>query len=333
MEKDWTRPGSAAVWPEPEISVVVPLYNEEDNLPELHRRITSVLENARVDFEVVFVDDGSLDQTARLLKDLHAWDARIMVISLSRNFGHQAAVCAGIDHARGRGVILMDGDLQDPPEVLPQFIEAWRQGGEVVYAVRAKRKEGLLKRVCYFAFYRLLHAVSDLDIPLDSGDFCLMDRKVADALRALPERNRFVRGLRAFVGFRQVGLAYDRAARHAGTPKYSFRALIRLALDGLIGFSSTPLSLVTYAGWLFLAGAFLGALASLVPAYVAGWWIVSLVVLGCTGVQLLGMGIIGEYVRRIFVETKGRPTYVVGAIQQPSLDASRRPGISHPQAI
>ncbi|HKI32383.1 MAG TPA: glycosyltransferase family 2 protein, partial [Gemmataceae bacterium] len=180
----------------PQISVVVPLYNEEENIPELYRRLSAALGGLLHDYELVFVNDGSRDRTAELLNGLHARDARVTVIHLSRNFGHQPAVCAGLDHARGRGVVVMDGDLQDPPEVLGEFIDKWREGHDVVYAVRQNRKENLLKRAGYWTFYRLLRAISDLDIPLDSGDFCLMDRKVVDVLKHLPERLRFVRGLR-----------------------------------------------------------------------------------------------------------------------------------------
>ena len=319
--------------PTPEISVVVPLFNEQENLPDLYRRLVRTLETAGIDFELVFVDDGSRDATAPLLHELHAKDPRVMVISLSRNFGHQPAISAGIDHANGKAVILMDGDLQDPPEVLPQFIEAWRKGNDVVYAVRTNRKEGLFKRCCYALFYRVLRAASDLDIPLDSGDFCLMDRKVVDALRDLPERNRFVRGLRTFVGFKQIGLAYERDARQAGEPKYTFRALCRLAMDGMIGFSSAPLNFVTCAGWFCLAVSFLGAVALIAQAIrqetIPGWSIVTLALLGCTGLQLLGMGILGEYIRRIFLETKARPTYIISTIKEPT--ASTPWQEAHPQ--
>jgi dolichol-phosphate mannosyltransferase len=317
------------------ISIVVPLFNEQENLPELHRRLALALVEER-NVEFVFVNDGSKDATASLLQELHARDSRVMVISLSRNFGHQAAISAGIDHASGEAVILMDGDLQDPPEVLPQFIAAWRQGSEVVYAVRTKRKEGLVKRCCYALFYRVFRAVSDLDIPLDSGDFCLMDRKVVDALKRLPERNRFVRGLRSFVGYRQTGLAYERAARQAGKPKYTFKALCRLALDGLIGFSSAPLSLVSQAGAGCLALAAVFGLTLVVQALqqngIAGWAIVTAALFLCTGLQLCCLGIVAEYIRRIFLETKGRPTYVVAAIQQPRTDVYSTQDSSHPQA-
>jgi dolichol-phosphate mannosyltransferase len=304
----------------PEVSVVVPLYNEQENLPELHRRLTAALGALGCSYELVLVDDGSRDATPHLLRELRRRDGHVTAVFLSRNFGHQAAISAGLDQALGRAVILMDGDLQDPPEVLDQFLARWREGYEVVYAVRTKRKEGLLKRAGYAGFYRLLRAVSDLDIPLDSGDFCLMDRQVVEALKRLPERLRFVRGLRTFAGFRQTGLAYERAARHAGRPKYTFRALLRLAVDGLISFSGYPLSLVTYLG--LAAVALAGALTVWVildalynQETPRGWASTIIVVLFMSAVQLLSLGIVGEYVRRIFLETKGRPTYILREVQ------------------
>jgi dolichol-phosphate mannosyltransferase len=299
-----------------EISVVVPLFNEEENLVELHRRLGKALGALNMGYELVFVNDGSRDGTPALLDELARADAHVVPVHLSRNFGHQAAVSAGIDRARGQAVIVMDGDLQDPPEVLDQFIQRWREGYEVVYAVRTKRKESLLKRTCYFLFYRTLRLISDLDIPIDSGDFCLMDRKVVDVLKHLPERMRFVRGLRTFVGFRQVGVSYERAAREAGQPKYSFRALARLAIDGLISFSNFPLNLVTYLGLFSAAVAVLLTLWVLIDAVFSqtaprGWASTLVVVQFMGTIQLISLGIIGEYVRRIFIETKGRPTYVV----------------------
>lgn len=316
---------SGPIWPDPEISVVVPLFNEEANLPELYRRLHKTLAALPGGFELVLVDDGSRDRTPDILAELHRLDPRVTAIFLSRNFGHQAAICAGIDHARGRAVILMDGDLQDPPEVLPQFIDAWRSGSDVVYAIRGQRKESIFKRSCYAAFYRLLRAMSHLEIPLDSGDFCLMDRKVVEALKRLPERNRFVRGLRAFVGFKQTGLAYERAARLAGQPKYTFRALCRLALDGLLGFSSAPLQSLFYVGAFCVGSAIAAGLASLaLGGSIDGWWIATLAVIGCTGLQFFGMGIVGEYVRRVFVEVKGRPTYVIAAIHAADLAGSQQ---------
>jgi dolichol-phosphate mannosyltransferase len=305
----------------PEISVVVPLFNEEENVLELYRRVVASLEALGLKFEMVFVNDGSADRTPFILSELHGQDARLVVVHLSRNFGHQAAVTAGLDHACGRAVVIMDGDLQDPPEVLGAFIDAWRKGHEVVYAVRTKRKEGPLKRLGYFVFYRLLRAVSDLDIPLDSGDFCLLDRKVVTALKGLPERMRFVRGLRTFVGFRQMGVEYERAARAAGRPKYTFRTLVRLAVDGLVSFSSYPLHLVTYLGVftvLFALGlsvwVILDALNN--KATPRGWASTMVVVLFMGAVQLISLGIIGEYIRRIFLEAKGRPTYITREVQK-----------------
>jgi glycosyltransferase involved in cell wall biosynthesis len=301
----------------PEISVVVPLYNEQENVPELHRRLGLALASLKVPYEIIFVDDGSRDDTPRLIDELHAADPSLTVVHLSRNFGHQAAVSAGLDCALGRCVMLMDGDLQDPPEVIPEFVARWREGHDVVYAVRRHRKEDPLKRLGYFAFYRILNSISDIDIPLDSGDFCLMDRRVADVLRDLPERARFVRGLRTFVGFRQIGLEYERAAREAGRPKYTLRALIGLAVDGLVSFSSYPLRLVTRVG----IAASLLALALVVWVLVEavarvhylprGWASILVVVLFVGSVQLISLGIIGEYIRLIFVESKRRPTYIV----------------------
>src|SRR5262245_11193152 len=232
----------------PEISVVVPLHDEQENLAELHRRLTAVLEGLGVAYEILLVDDGSRDATPRMIGRLQESDPTVCALHLSRNFGHQAAVSAGLDYARGRAIVVMDGDLQDPPELIPRFVELWRGGDDVVYAVRRRRNEGVLKRLGYFTFYRLMKAVSEIDVPLDSGDFCLMDRRVVDALTSLPERVRFVRGLRSFVGFCQTGIPYDRPARLAGASKYPLRSLIALAIDGLVSFSGRPLRLVTYLG-------------------------------------------------------------------------------------
>ncbi len=305
------------------ISVVVPLFNEEENLPTLYRRLTDSLARDGELFELIFVDDGSTDATARLLKELEHGDRRVVVVQLSRNFGHQAAICAGIDQARGEAVILMDGDLQDPPEVLGSLLAKWRLGYEVVYAVRTKRKEGLAKHCAYALFYRLLRTVSDLDIPLDSGDFCLMDRVVVDTLKDMPERSRFVRGLRSFAGFRQTGVRYERAARNAGAPKYTFRALVRLAVDGLIGFSNFPLTLITYVGAAMLSLALvMGGWLTLhclgsrqAPE---GWSLTLFAVLMTGALQLLSLGIVGQYVQRIFTESKRRPTYIRRLTSAPS---------------
>jgi dolichol-phosphate mannosyltransferase len=305
----------------PEISIVVPLFNEQENVEELYRRTAQALAAIDCTCELVLVNDGSGDATPSILERLQAQDDSVVVVHLSRNFGHQAAISAGIDHARGRAVIVMDGDLQDPPEALAQLIDAWHDGHDVVYAVRTQRKEGLAKRIGYALFYRLFRAISDIDIPLDSGDFCLMDRRVVEALARLPERQRFVRGLRSFVGFRQTAVRYERAARNAGKPKYTFGALVRLAVDGLVGFSGLPLNLVSYLGIAMAALAIVGTVwltAACLFSHEgpAGWASAILVVLYTSSVQLVGLGILSEYIRRIFLETKARPTYVVRELRR-----------------
>ena len=305
--------------PAPELSVVVPLFDEQDTLPELYRRLTAVLRETKQTYEIVLVDDGSRDATAMLADSYASTDRAVTVLHLSRNFGHQPAVSAGLDAARGRAVVVMDGDLQDPPELIPQLVARWRAGGEVVYAVRATRPEGLVLRLAYRAFYRLLKSASDHPIPLDAGDFCLLDRRAADALNRLPERTRFVRGLRAFVGFRQVGVPYDRDPRRAGRSKYTIRKLARLAADGLFGFGSLPVRAVAAAG----AGlvVFGGCLAAWIVADVIARGAeprnsaaVIATVLAVGGLQLLAAAVVGEYVRRTFREVTGRPTYVVREI-------------------
>jgi dolichol-phosphate mannosyltransferase len=307
---------------QPEISVAVPLYNEQDIVAELHRRLDLALGSLETSYEIVFVDDGSRDKTPDLIDAMQESDPNLAVVHLSRNFGHQAAISAGIDHARGRAVVVMDGDLQDPPEVIPRFVERWRAGYDVVYAVRQHRKEGPLKRVGYFGFYRLLNAISDLSIPLDSGDFCLMDRRVVDVLKQLPETMRFVRGLRSFAGFRQVGLPYERPARQAGQPKYTLRGLAGLAVNGLVSFSSYPLRAVTYLGLTTIGIALVLLFWVLGDAFYnrtgpRGWASTIVVVLFMSSVQLISLGIIGEYIRLIFLEAKRRPTYIVGEYKEP----------------
>lgn len=300
---------------EVELSVVLPIYNEEETIPELHRRLNEVLSPLE-SYEVIFVNDGSADRSVEIISELRAIDPHIKLVNLSRNFGHQAAITAGIDHSGGRAVILMDADLQDPPELIPQLLEQWRTGAEVVFAVRKKRQESFLKRGAYFTFYRLLQLISNIDIPLDSGDFCLMDRKVVNQIKALPEKNRFLRGLRSWIGYKQVALPYERDARYAGEAKYTFRKLVRLALDGIFSFSSFPLRLAIYIGLLTcLAGVmylvyvvgfyFLRGLAP------QGWTSLITLVLLIGGMQLLLLGVIGEYIARIYDEAKRRPNYVV----------------------
>jgi len=328
------------------ISVVIPIHNEEANLPELYNRVTRAAATWGDDYEVIPVDDGSTDTSRKYLEGLHRHDPRWKVLSFSRRFGHQTAISAGLFYSGGDVVAVMDGDLQDPPEELGRFLEKWREGYDVVYAIRTKRKEGLFKRVCYMLFYRVLHRLASLDMPLDAGDFCVMDRAVVDVLRAMPERNRFVRGLRCWSGFRQLGLPYERAARYAGTPKYTFSRLVRLAVTGILLFSSVPLRLAAWAGFCLCALSLLSVPVILVwalanvpifgmhPRDAAGW--TSLVSLIClmAGLQLLAMGVIGQYLARVFDEVQGRPPWVIayamgfgdrGAPGDPGWFSARRP--------
>jgi len=300
----------------PELSVIIPIYNEEENLPELYSRLVRVLDGVQSDFEVVVVDDGSRDKSVQILKDLEASDKRIVVIELARNFGHQVAITAGLDFARGKVIAVMDADLQDPPEVLPDFIAKWREGYEVVYAIREKRKESWFKRTCYTLFYRLLRRVANVDIPLDAGDFCVMDRRIVDLLKTMPERSRFIRGIRSWVGLNQIGLPFERHTRHAGTTKYSMGSLMLLALDGLISFSYVPLRIITVLG---LSVSFLSMVMAIfffVKKLVYGLsppGFASLItsIFFLAGIQLITLGVIGEYVGRIFEEAKRRPMYVL----------------------
>lgn len=301
-----------------EFSIVLPIYNEEGSIPALYRRLTAVMANLGESYELIFVDDGSRDRSLDLLSEMQGHDPdHVRVICLSRNFGHQQAISAGLDRACGRAVIVMDADLQDPPEVIPEFVEKWRKGFHVVYAIREKRKECILKRIAYRSFYLILRALSRVDIPLDAGDFCLMDRCAVDALVSLPERNRFVRGLRSWVGFRQTGLAYERDGRFAGESKYTFRKLVSLALDGLISFSYLPLRLATILGFIVSLLSISSAAYYFVRALVRGGskppGFATLVVLifSLGGVQLITVGVIGEYIGRILDEVKHRPPFLV----------------------
>ncbi len=302
----------------PVLSVVVPALNEEENLPDLIRAVVAALEPAGESFELLIVDDGSQDRTWEILRGAHAADPRIRGVSLSRNFGHQVAVSAGLEHARGKAVAILDADLQDPPRVLLDMLALWRGGAQVVYGVRRKRREGALKRACYHAFYRLLSYAADVSIPLDAGDFCLMDRKIVDILNAMPERKRFVRGLRAWIGLKQVGLEYERDARHAGDPKYTLSGLVGLAADGLVSFSMRPLRLAMRLGFVMSALSLAGAAGYLaLRLFGIGTWplgFASLFIGTCFlfGIQFVLLGILGEYVGRIHVEVKGRPLYLVG---------------------
>lgn len=300
------------------LSVVVPVLNEEDNILELIRRLKAALDGG-LPFEVIFVDDGSTDRTWRLLTSLHAEDPRIKSIRLARTFGHQAAISAGLRAATGDAVVVMDGDLQDAPEVVPEFVKRWLDGDDVVYAIRQSRQASWPKRVAYHVFYRLLARISAVELPLDSGDFSLMDRRVVDVLNAMPERTRFVRGMRGWAGFRQSGVPCDRGDRFAGRTKHTYSTLVRLALDGFFGFSNKPLQVASALGLAVSGVSFALALALVVLSLVAsvplhGATALLLAILFVGGVQLICLGILGEYVGRIYDEVRARPPFVVAAI-------------------
>ena len=291
--------------PTPDLSIVIPVLNEADTLPTLLERLLGVLTPMEQSFELVFVNDGSTDGTYSRLADMIRGDSRIRLVDLSRNFGHQTAVSAGLDYCRGKAVMVMDADLQDPPELIPQFVQTWQEGFDVVYAVRDTRKEGFLKVAAYRLFYRILRNMAHIDIPLDAGDFCIMDRRVVDVLCSMPERNRFVRGIRSWAGFKQKGLEYDREARHAGDSKYSFRKLVSLASDGILSFSYAPLRLATVTGFLisafsFLLGAYFIIRRLMIGEAPQGFATLITSITFFSGVILLTLGVIGEYVGRIF---------------------------------
>jgi len=314
--------------PDPEhdlLSVVIPCYNEITVLPLLEDRLRSALDGLGMRWEVVFVDDGSKDGSYERLAALHARDARFKVVRLSRNFGHQAAIAAGLSFAGGEAVAILDADLQDPPELIATCLKHWREGDQVVYCQREQRKEGPLLRLLSASFYRLLRASSEVAMPLDAGDFCLMDRRVVDVINAMPEHRVFVRGLRAWAGFRQRALPYARPARAAGETKYGLGRLLSLAANGLFSFTLIPLRVATFLGlmlsalsgawgvfvlaWRIFGFRFFGLTASQLP----GWsgFVLLLILFG--SVQLVLLGVLGEYVGRIYEETKGRPRWVIEA--------------------
>jgi dolichol-phosphate mannosyltransferase len=302
------------------LSVGIPIYNEQEVLPELVRRLQGVLDAIPGGpHEMVFVDDGSTDDSRRLLTQAARQDRRIRVISLSRNFGHQAALGAAIDFARGDALVLMDGDLQDEPEVIPDLVRHHEAGADVVHARRASRSEGVFRRIAYKTYYRLVAALAEVPMPPDSGDFSLMGARVLTALRRLPERQRYLRGLRAWVGFRQVSVDVQRGPRAGGKPKYTTWRLVQLALDGICSFSIVPLRAATLTGVativLTVAFALYAVYQRLVVGAVPTGFTASLVVMTLlSGVELLFLGVIGEYLGRIYTETKRRPTYLVADI-------------------
>lgn len=311
------------------LSVAVPCFNEEAALPHTHQRLIGALEAIGLDFEIVYVDDGSTDHTAEILRVLQADDRRVRVIRFSRNFGHQVAVTAALEHASGDAVVVIDADLQDPPEVIGEMVDRWREGYHVVHAQRHERRgESRFKLWTAKTFYRLMRLLADIDMPLDTGDFRLIDRQVVAALNNMPERDRFVRGMVTWVGFRQTEVTYSREPRIAGTSKYPLWKMVRFAADGIFSFSLVPLRLATAMGFVTSALALMGIVYALVmrlftSIWVSGWTLLFIAVLFVGGVQLVSLGILGEYMGRIYRESKRRPLYV----------AQERLGFEHaPQA-
>lgn len=307
----------------PKYSLIIPIYNEEETIAEMYRRVSSVMDRLDGTSELILVNDGSKDRSLVMLRELHNKDERVCYLSLARNFGHQVAVTAGLNFARGEAVIVLDADLQDPPELIPEMIELWQQDYQVVYAQRTKRlQESWFKRSTAFMFYRLLKLLADVDIPADTGDYCLMDRKVVDILNSMPERNRYIRGLRAWIGFRQTFVRFERDPRYAGQVKYTFSKSFSLALNSLVSFSRIPLRFSTYLG-LFSAG--LSLFMAILVLYwriheskspVTGFATIMIAIFFLGSVQLIGIGILGEYIGRIYEEIKGRPLYTIAEVSK-----------------
>ncbi len=301
----------------PQISIVAPLYNESETFPYLIKRLNEVMETSPLLIEIVLVDDGSRDNTAELMRVMALSDERYHCVFLARNHGHQLALTAGLAHARGtEGVMVIDGDLQDPPELLHEFYPYLQQGNDVVYAVRKKRKEGFLKRSAYFLFYRLLKSISYIDIPLDSGDFALMSRRVVNIMNKMPEESRYLRGMRTWVGFKQIGVEYERSERQAGESKYSFSMLFKLAYNGIFNFSEFPIKFVSRLGVLTILVSLVYFLSVVIKKFffqevIEGFTSLLFIIILFSGVQLFALGVIGEYVLRVFFQSKNRPLFIV----------------------
>lgn len=301
----------------PTFSIIAPIFNESETIHEFYRRMCTVMDGVGDPWELVMIDDGSTDSSASMIREIAENDSRVRPIIFARNFGHQIAVTAGMDYARGKAVVIIDSDLQDPPEVIPELIEKWREGNEVVFAVRAEREgESHFKLWTASLFYRLIYRITDVKIPLDTGDFRLMDRKVVDVMNQMREHDRFLRGMSAWVGFKQIGVPYKRAARFAGTSKYPLKKMLRLAMNAITGFSFFPLQLATYVGFISA-----GLSIILIPIVIiirlltrfelSGQATTLVAVLFLGGVQLISLGILGEYLGRVYDEVRGRPLYVV----------------------
>lgn len=298
-------------------SIIAPIFNERENLPELHRRVTEVMTSTGETWELILVDDGSSDGSSEIIRELAKKDKRVRPVIFARNFGHQVAVTAGLDYSRGDAVVIIDADLQDPPELILEMSKKWKEGNEVVYAVRAEREgESWFKLWTASLFYRVIYRITDVKIPLDTGDFRLLDRKVVHVMNQMREKHRFLRGMSAWVGFKQVGVEYKRAARKAGETKYPFRKMFRLAVNAVTGFSYFPLQVATYIGF-FSAGIAILAIPVVVYMRMTGsqaffgqaTTLIAVLFLG--GVQLISLGVLGEYIGRLYDEAKGRPLYIV----------------------
>lgn len=309
-------------------SIVAPVFNEEETLPHFYKHVVEVMEGQTEPFELVLVNDGSRDGSYRIMQELHVQDPRVRVINFSRNFGHQIAISAGLDYARGQAVIILDADLQDPPEVIPALIARWKEGAEVVYAQRTKREgETRFKLLTAAAFYRLIERITAIRIPRNTGDFRLLDRRVVDVLISMREHHRFMRGLSAWVGFRQEAVPYERHERFAGTTKYPLNKMIRFSLDAITSFSYVPLQLAASFGFLLaglsLVGIIIAIILRLFTGAIVGQASTLILVLFLGGIQLIFLGIIGEYLGRIYDEVRARPLYIVHDVLSQPEDSER----------
>ncbi len=298
------------------ISIIIPIYNEEKIISELYKRLVESLKSYDGNYEVIFVNDGSTDNAFSILKTLCKNDINIKLIDLSRNFGHQLAITSGIDFATGDAIILMDGDLQDPPELIPKLIEKWKNGFDVVYTIKTSRKENFLKKFAFKSFYKLMQRFSSIAIPMEAGNFSLMDKKVFETLKTMKEKNRYIPGMRAWIGFKQIGIEFAREDRFAGKPQMTFSRLIKLAFDGIFSFSNIPLRFATYLGFVSAVISFLGIVYVLYSKVftdkaISGWASTIVAILFIGGMILLTLGIIGEYIGRIYDEIKNRPMYLI----------------------
>lgn len=303
------------------ISYVIPAYNEAENIDLLYRTLLKLFDSQQqYEYELIFINDGSKDTSLQLLINLQKNDKRVSVINLSRNFGHQLAITAGVDHARGDAVIIMDCDLQDPPKVSFELLTKWEEGYDVVYAQRKARKDTPFKRFTAFVFYYILEMLADIEIPRNTGDFRLIDRKVVEALKQFEEHNRFLRGMVSYVGFKQIAVTFDRNDRHAGKTGYSIKKMLKFAADGILSFSSAPLKLITRIGFVIAGLSFLGIIYALTvkiffPAStVAGWTFIAISILFIGGVQIIMLGVLGSYIGRIYTEAQHRPLYIIDTI-------------------